>query len=380
MAVKEAKIEKVHKGMFFELDYGKDLKIDNKDKKIISILGENCRIPVTTIGRMIHASKDSVRYRIKELEKKNIYRGNNTIINPFVLGFPVYTILVKLKNLNPEKEEKILSFFEEHPFAIFAGQTQGDYDFNVVLTATDITHFDKLLREIETKLTGSVKELNVLHITKMLGANTVPLQFVKENGVSTNLDKLDSSFASLLRRPDVDTSLKVAPSMKEILILKAIAGNANLSLQEISEKTKVKPDTVKNTIKDLIRKKVIIAFRGAINVSFLKYHGYIAYFKLYPGIKEEKRKEFEDYFRNSDSLAFGTSASGSYYDEMIYLYAKDPLDFNKCLTDIKNKFSDIIEEYSADLILKDYKFTFFPEGLLSPVKELAVKIGAKFGF
>ena len=282
--------------------------------------------------------------------------------------------------MKPEKEEKILSFFENHPFAIFAGQTQGDYDFNVVLTATDITHFDKLLREIEAKLSDSVKELKVLHITKMLGANTVPLHFVKENGISVDIDKLDSSFASLLRRPDVDTSLKVEPTMKEILILKAIAGNANLSLQDISEKTKVKPDTVKNTIKDLIRKKVIVAFRGAINVSFLKYHGYIVYFKLYPGIKEEKRKEFEDYFRHSDSLAFGTSASGSYYDEMIYLYAKDPLDFNKCLTDVKNKFSDIIEEYSADLILKDYKFTFFPEGLLSPVKELAVKIGAKLGF
>ena len=46
-----------HKGIFFELDYGKH-KIDLKDKKIISIIGDNCRTPITAIGKAVIASRD----------------------------------------------------------------------------------------------------------------------------------------------------------------------------------------------------------------------------------------------------------------------------------------------------------------------------------
>ena len=62
-----------HKGIFFELDYGKH-KLDLKDKKIISIIGDNCRTPITAIGKAIIASRDSVKYRINNLIKKDIYR------------------------------------------------------------------------------------------------------------------------------------------------------------------------------------------------------------------------------------------------------------------------------------------------------------------
>ena len=367
--------------MFFELDYGKNINLDLKDRKIISIIGENCRTSPTTIGKLIYASKDSVRYRIKQLINKDIYRGNITILNPFILGFPVYTILIKLKGLNPKKEDKIISFFEKHPFIIWVGKTQGVYDFNIIITAKHITHFDKLSREIQTKLSNNLKELKVLHVTKMYSYNTIPLEFQKEADIKLQPNKIDSSFSLLFKKPHANTQEeKIKPSIKEILILKEIANKANLSLQELSEKTKIKPDTVKNTIKDLIRKNIILAFRAVINVSFLRSHCYITYFKLYPDTKEAKRKEFEEYFKNSIHTAFGTEISGSYYDAMVYIVSKNPLEFNKIMNNIKNEFSNIIEECDTDLILKDYKFTFLPKGLLGPIKSAIVKIGSKFNF
>lgn len=370
--------EKKHRGMFFELDYGKDLKLDLKDKKIIAILGKNCRTTPTTIGKLIHASKDSVRYRIKQLIDKDIYRGNIAIINPFLNGVLIHSILVKLRRISVDKEEKLIDYLENHPFIIWVGQTQGAYDFNILMASQSMNHFDKILKELETRLSENIRDIKVINMTKMYSANTVPLEFQKQSGVNTETRKLDSSFEILLKEPYVISEDKQELNMKEILVLKIIANNSNFSFQEISDKTGINPDSVKNIMKDLIRKKIILAFRALINVSFLRYHGYIAYFKLYPGTKNTRRKEFEDFFKESVYTAFGTDAAGSYYDVIVYILAQNPLDFNSFINDIKNKFSDIIEEYDADLILKDYKFTFFPEGMLGPVKSMIVKLGAKF--
>lgn len=370
--------KKTHKGRLFELDYGKDIKIDLKDKKIISILGENCRTTHATIAKSINTSKDSVRYRIKQLIDKDIYRGGITIINPFSFGFPVYSILIKLKSITPEKEDKLISFLENHGFIIWFGKTQGEYDFHILMNAKDMVHFDKLLREIQKRFTSNLKDIKVLHMTKVYASHTVPLEFQKEADVKLKPTKLDSSFHFLLNEPYAHIGEgKLDLSMREILILRELADNASLSLQEISEKTKIKPDTVKNTIKNLVKKHTILAFRALINVSFLKYHGYIVYFKLSPDTTSTKRKEFESYFRHSITTSFGTEASGSYYDVIIYALSKNPLEFNRWINDIRNKFSDIIEDYDVDLILKDYKFTFFPKGLLPPIKQAMVKLGAK---
>jgi len=366
------------KGMFFELNYGEGIKLDLKDRRILSIIGKNCRTTIATIQKYTHASKDSIRYRLKQLIKKDIYRGNVTIINPFAAGFPVFNILIKIKSLSPKKEEAMIDFLRKHPFIIWTGKTQGTYDFTIIITAKDITHFDVLLKQIQEKLEDSIKDIKVLNITRMHSYHTLPLEFQKETEINVQKDRLDSSFHTLLSEPIVGTQEeKVSLKMKEITILRAIANNANLTLQEISEKTKIKPDTVKNTIKTLINKKIILAFRALINVSFLKYHGYIAYFKLSPKAKE-KKEEFEEYFKKSIYTSFGLRISGSYYDFVICLFAKNPLEFNKFMSDLKMKFSDIIEDHDFDLILKDYQFTFFPKGLLSPFQALIAKLGSKF--
>lgn len=371
-------IKNKHKGMFLELDYGTDIKLDLKDKKILSILGENCRTPYSRIGKQINSGKDSIRYRIKELIKKDVYRGDITILNPLILGVPVYTILLKLKKIRLEKEEALISFFEKHPFIIWVGKTQGAYDFNVVMAARNIEHFDRILKEIEVKLKDHIKTLRVLNITKMYSCNTLPIEFQKEYIDKKRTEKIDSSFSLLLKEPYVDNKEdKTNLNFKEILVLKELSNNANLSFQELSEKTKITPDTIKNVIIRLIQKNIILVFRALINVSFLKYHGYVIYFKLSPDTINSRREAFERYFRNSMTLAFGTGASGSYYDVVTYIFSKNPLEFNELINEIRNKFSDIIEEYEADIILKDYKFTFFPEGLVSLTKGSIIKTGAK---
>jgi DNA-binding Lrp family transcriptional regulator len=373
-------MERKHKGMFFELDYGKDVKIDLKDKKILSVLGENCRTTIKNIGKAVNLGKDSVRYRINQLIKKDLYRGNVVILNPFILGISLDTLLIKLEKIHPEKEEEFIDFLEDHPFIVWAGQTHGSYDYVINMASIDIKHFDKLLKEIRLKLHGHIKELKILHLTKVFSCNTIPTKF--KNQMDTNIEhnRLDTSFGSLLNKIP-DSSLgkeKVKPDKTDLLIVDTIANKANMTIQEISEETGIKPDTIKNRIAKLIEANVILAFRGSINVSYLNFHGYVSLFKLYPHSTEAQRKEFENYLKNSDFVSFGTETVGSYYDFQIYIFANDPLEFNRIKNELKHKFSDIIEDNESVLILKDYQFTFLPKGIITPFKKLLLKVASYF--
>jgi len=366
---------KKHKGIFLELDYGKDIKLDLKDKKILTTLGENCRTPLSKIGEIANLSKDSVRYRIKELVKKDLYRGTLAILNPYILGVSLDALLLKLEKITPDKEDEIITFFENHPFIAWVGHTQGAYDYNVDLLSLNLRHLDKLIREIRSKLKGNLKDMKILHLTKMYSCKTIPNIFKKESKTEIGYDKLDSSFGSIIKDAYSSTEEEgVKLDKNDFLILNAIANKADMTLQEISKQTGIKPDTVKNRIINLIKKNVILAFRGSVNVSYLKFHGHILLIKLYPDITDEQRKKFENYFKYQDSTLFCTEASGSYYDFLFYLVAKDPMDFNRIINEIRKEFSEVIEEYEALLILKDFKFTFLPEGLISPLKKFLLKL------
>jgi len=368
-------------GIFLELDYGQDINLDIKDKKILSILGKNCRIPSTTIGKAVHSSKGSVNYRILELIKKQVYRKNITIINPFIFGFPVRVVLIKLKNISSDKENKIINYLRNHPFIIWFGETHGSYDFNISMTAKSLNHFDKLIKEIKNEIGSDLKELKILNLSKFYNCETIPIKMQSELDINLPEMKRDYSFQSILKKPySTIYEPRINLNMREILVLKEISNRANISMQEISEKTGIQRDSVKNIITLLIKKNVILAFRGIINLSFLNFHGYVSYFKISKKAKNNRVDDFEQYLRDSEYTAFAARAVDSEYTFLTYHISKNPLEFNALVKDIRNNFSDIIEEYSADLILKDYRLTFFPEGLLNPIKMGVIKVGAKLGF
>jgi len=54
------------------------------------------------------------------------------------------------------------------------------------------------------------------------------------------------------------------------------------------------------------------------------------------------------------------------------------LDFNRIINEIRAEFSDILEEYETVLILKDYKFMFLPEGIISPMQKFLLKVVSRF--
>jgi Lrp/AsnC family leucine-responsive transcriptional regulator len=77
--------------------------MDLYDKKILRLLIENCRYSPTDIAKTVNLSKDSVKNRIKRLEEKEIITNYSLMVDPRVLGYSIYHILLKLESLKDEK-------------------------------------------------------------------------------------------------------------------------------------------------------------------------------------------------------------------------------------------------------------------------------------
>ena len=79
------------------------MKLDLKNKKILDILRNNCRLNHTEIGKIVGLSRESVSYRIKKLEKAKIIRGHYTFINYDLTETKKYVCFIKFNNFEVQK-------------------------------------------------------------------------------------------------------------------------------------------------------------------------------------------------------------------------------------------------------------------------------------
>ncbi len=70
----------------------RDIKIDERDRQILSLLLENGRIPLKEIGKRLGISDVAVKKRIDKLEKAGIIRGYTANIDPKALGFSIISL------------------------------------------------------------------------------------------------------------------------------------------------------------------------------------------------------------------------------------------------------------------------------------------------
>ena len=347
-------------GMFLEMDYGKNIKLDLKDKKIISLLAQNSRVSMTALAQFAGLSKDTIAYRIKRLERLDILRRYVTFFNPFAAYNP-FTIALRLENVNEATEKAIIKHLIQHPFIIWAGECSGEFDYVIEILARDATHLDSILREIRSKCLSYLKQYEVIPILSLFADETFPKSFSKDLKIDIP-SKLAPYGVSINRKLRINDARQQF-DRTDILVIKAVANNSNANIVEIARAVKVSPDVVKYRIKRMVDRNTIIGFRTIFNVSYLHYHGYVLFFSLKPAIKQEQRDAFERYFAGSDDISIGLETTGK-FDYQIFLFAKDPFHFNNLLKAMRSRFSSIIEKQVSILILKDYKLSFFPEGLL----------------
>ncbi|HLC78240.1 MAG TPA: AsnC family transcriptional regulator, partial [Candidatus Nanoarchaeia archaeon] len=128
------------------IGYGEQLKLDKKDKKILTILDQNARLSVAEISRKTGIQRDSVLYRINRLKKLKAIRFFHVVLNPSILGYEIYSFVsFNLHNLTPQKEKELTGYFKSHPNIVYVAKTTGKWDFMINIAAKNLKQFDEVV-------------------------------------------------------------------------------------------------------------------------------------------------------------------------------------------------------------------------------------------
>lgn len=319
-----------------------EMVLDLKDRKILSELEMNARINVASLGKKVGLSKQVVMYRIKKLEDSKIIQGYNALVDVTRLGQTIYVVYLRLVQISSAIERQWSEKIVNHSNILAVGKNAGDWDLTIVIRAENNQEFDKIFKEITLGKSDKIKDKLITSEIESTYFNTKLIHGVKREEVST------SDIQKLAGIDDKDEK-----------IVNFLSENCRITLLKLSEKIGMSANGVKNKIKNLEKKGVIIGYKTKINYEKLGYLHFRVFIHLARFDKEryEKIKSFLKLKGNVESV----SRYVGYADVDFRCYSKNLLELYELISEIKDKFIKDIIEINSMPIFGWEKIKYFSE-------------------
>ena len=145
--------------------------IDRTDRRILEALARDCRKPTVEIAEKVGVAPNTVKNRIKRLERQGVIQGYRVKINTEKLGYEHHKVFLVLEN--PGARERIIHFLAKEPRVVYVTEVIGraDLEFEIMVrTGTELNgfmrqlrlEFAQLIKEYETILTYKEHQINYL--------------------------------------------------------------------------------------------------------------------------------------------------------------------------------------------------------------------------
>ncbi len=322
----------------------KDLSL--KDKKLLYVLNENCRLSNTKIGKLVGLSKDGIKYKIERFHEKNIILNNFVNLNYDDLGYIDYVMLFRLQKVDAAKQEKIAELISKKKYVMYCATCFGTWDLWIELAAKSIVNFEEyvedMIKIIGNKLVDYQTFISIKQYQQY--SYTIPEFFEKVNVKykynhpkeykSTKLDELDKKMIVILSK------------------------DARTPLHIIANKCKRSLDVVRYRLKRIEDSGLINSYQILMNNQKLGYSMNAVFLKV-RNLNPENEKKLGVFFKENKCIRWAFRTLGQ---QMIIVetLTKSTEDFQELITDLKNQFSDVITSYESVLEFKKYKDIMLP--------------------
>ncbi len=139
----------------------KDVKIDEKDKKIFNLLNKNSRTTLKDMAKEVGMSIDGVKGRLEKMLECGAIMRLCAIPNPAFFGLPVDAqVYVKLKDITDEKLQQFLTYLKNHDRIIIVFSVIGNYDLFFVILAKSAAELASLKNEIRKRFSSIIADWN----------------------------------------------------------------------------------------------------------------------------------------------------------------------------------------------------------------------------
>ena len=314
----------------------KIVSLDKIDKKLLSALEVDARIPTTELAKKARVSRTVAEYRLKQLEKKEIIRGYYCLLDPSKFDLTVWKLWVSLRPTSPQEREEFFDYIEKHPRIWWYGECAGVYDAVICVLAKNPHEFNTFFNTLQDKY-GKI-------ITNSAILINVSFEFHTRGFLLDKPSKL------------IESAFQEKPFLKNISsdsleILRLLSLNSRISYVELSHKSKKNVKTIKKVIQELKDSGIIVYFRPSIDTERLGYEFYKVLLTLHnprggiiPSIVHWCREQ-----QNITAIIFCVGPWQLELEVEIDTFR------NLCsmLTKLKDQFPDVVKSYETLLVTKE---------------------------
>ncbi len=125
------------------------------DRRILSELQENGRMPIVELAGRVHLTKTPCAERVRRLERAGIIKGYRADLDPEALGAGfVMIVQVTLSQTSDNALELFNAAVRDIPEIRSCYMVAGHFDYLLKVCTTDITHYRNVLGDRIGKLPG----------------------------------------------------------------------------------------------------------------------------------------------------------------------------------------------------------------------------------
>lgn len=119
-------------------------QFDETDKKILRRLGENARVPFSTLANELGISNTMVHQRVNKLKQTGVIKNATFVFEPKVLGYTTEA-LTRIIVTNAKYVNSLIASLKEIPEIVECSNITGKYALIIKIFAKDNSHLRDVL-------------------------------------------------------------------------------------------------------------------------------------------------------------------------------------------------------------------------------------------
>jgi DNA-binding Lrp family transcriptional regulator len=123
--------------------------LDETERRIMRILNQSARMPVTEIAKLTSFPVHTVHYRLRQLKKEDIIQGFKPKINVQKLGIQWHLLLISFNPVSAERINMFISYCKQHKNVYYLTNTVGQYNMMLDVHVKTTEEFREFLFDIK---------------------------------------------------------------------------------------------------------------------------------------------------------------------------------------------------------------------------------------
>ena len=325
------------------------IALDLTDRKILSWLDRNSRIPNSVLARKVGKSREAVKYRIQQLIEKGVIQKFQAAINPSKLGYTIFKVYLKLENL-PDEREKFFDELRANWDIYWMGISDGAFDcVFAILSRTTHGFYDDInfllsrwQHLVVSKVIGTMVDTTAYNKKFFLGERDGVGRIVGGHTEEGGVDELDMQ------------------------VLSVLVNDARMPVSQLARTTKSSIEVVRGRMRKLEEKGVIVGYRTAVDFNRLglEFFKAIIYFK---SLSEREEKALFEWMRTHPNSVYYIRSIAPWEAEFEFV-VESYQHFNGIINELRKKFPKVIRNYEHLIMIYESWMPAYSEMLSAPAQ------------